>query len=151
MGAKRGLFLSTYQRSLHNAATKLRARPWWSVEETSYQSQIRYVFVSTKLWLLKVLTLRSRISVLPLISLSIPYQAPISPHPLIDFSFLMRKAETRGSNLWTKCVSRPCKRVKLWSFFRGLYPKSGRAIVNVCSLKTIAFYVLKTTICIIYS
>ncbi|XP_031573182.1 aspartyl/asparaginyl beta-hydroxylase-like [Actinia tenebrosa] len=40
-GANKGIFLSPYQRSLYNADTPLRARPWWKPEETGYIDAIR--------------------------------------------------------------------------------------------------------------
>ncbi|XP_028405114.1 aspartyl/asparaginyl beta-hydroxylase-like [Dendronephthya gigantea] len=40
-GAKRGHFLSTMQRSLYNAQTPLRAKPFWEPEETPYHKQMR--------------------------------------------------------------------------------------------------------------
>ena len=41
-GAKRGHFLSRMQRSLYNAKTPLRAKPFWDPEETPYQKSMKY-------------------------------------------------------------------------------------------------------------
>lgn len=41
LGAENGVFLSAMQRSLYNAETKLRARPWWTVEESGYKTEIK--------------------------------------------------------------------------------------------------------------
>ena len=41
-GAKRGHFLSRMQRSLYNAKTPLRAKPFWEPEETPYEKSMRY-------------------------------------------------------------------------------------------------------------
>jgi len=40
-GAEKNLFLSAAQRSTENAESKLRAQPWWRVEETGYEKEIR--------------------------------------------------------------------------------------------------------------
>jgi len=40
IGVEKGLFLSIYQRSLYNEAN-LAARPWWTLEETGYESDLR--------------------------------------------------------------------------------------------------------------
>lgn len=39
-GTKQGLFLSAQQRSLHNV-DRLKARPWWTVDETTYGDDLR--------------------------------------------------------------------------------------------------------------
>jgi len=41
LGAEKGIFLSAMQRSFYNAESKLRAQPWWTVEETGYEKDIR--------------------------------------------------------------------------------------------------------------
>ena len=143
MGAKRGLFLSTYQRSLHNAATQLRARPWWAVEETSYQSQIRYVFVSIKLLVLNVLTLQSRICVPPFIFFKHPTPALIRTLPLIDFSFFKRRKRKRRLESLNEMCKQTVKETK--RFFRRICPRIWRAIVNAYWQKISAFYILETT------
>lgn len=38
-GAERGLFLSPYQRSIHNVDT-LTSRPWWTYEQTKHKSEL---------------------------------------------------------------------------------------------------------------
>lgn len=42
-GAKRGHFLSKMQRSLYNADTPLRAKPFWKPDETPYLKNIRFL------------------------------------------------------------------------------------------------------------
>ncbi|MFH4974056.1 hypothetical protein AB6A40_000765 [Gnathostoma spinigerum] len=42
IGAKVGLFLSAYQRSLHNVEGLL-ARPWWTVDQTTYGRHLKNV------------------------------------------------------------------------------------------------------------
>lgn len=39
-GAQLGLFLSAYQRSTHNV-DGIRARPWWTAEQTGYGKQLK--------------------------------------------------------------------------------------------------------------
>ena len=39
--AKKGIFLSAWQRSLYNADTPLKAQPWWTAEESGYTEAIR--------------------------------------------------------------------------------------------------------------
>lgn len=40
LGVKKGLFRSKYQRSLYNV-DRLTARPWWTLEETTYSKELR--------------------------------------------------------------------------------------------------------------
>jgi len=40
IGVEKGLFMSIHQRSLYNEAN-LAARPWWTLEETGYESDLR--------------------------------------------------------------------------------------------------------------
>lgn len=42
-GARKGLFLSAWQRSLYNADTPLKAQPWWTHKETKYGNHLAYV------------------------------------------------------------------------------------------------------------
>jgi hypothetical protein len=41
-GAKRGHFLSRMQRSLYNAQSPLRAKPFWRPDETPYENSMKY-------------------------------------------------------------------------------------------------------------
>lgn len=44
MAVENGIFLSTEQRSIYNEKN-LRAIPWWSLEETGYESELKvYLF-----------------------------------------------------------------------------------------------------------
>lgn len=40
MAVENGIFLSTEQRSIYNEKN-LRANPWWSLEETGYESELK--------------------------------------------------------------------------------------------------------------
>lgn len=42
LGVERGLFRSKFQRSLYNV-DRLTARPWWSLQQTTYGRELRFV------------------------------------------------------------------------------------------------------------